>query len=230
MRLRLNSVALVGTSRAVEFTPGLNVVEGSISTGKTSLMRLLAVVLGAAYDGITPEVDQAVTDLAADMLIGDRNFSLVRRLVTTDSAPVQIAGDGLALRLPAMRPSPTTRQSYGLWLLETLGLPTLRVPHAPTRPQESTFIPVSINDYMRYCRIRQDEIDVDVFGSSHPFRDIKRQYVFRILYGGYDAEIARLQAVGESVFGTVMTSASGLRPAAVSASCSAAVPEPTPTA
>lgn len=193
MKVRLNSVALVGTSRAVQFTSGLNVIEGPISTGKTSLMRLLAVVLGAAYDGITPEIDQAVTDLAADMLIGDRDFGVVRRLVTTDSAPVQIAGDGVALRLPAMRPDPATHQSYGLWLLEVLGLPSLRVPQAPTQPQESPFIPVSINDYMRYCRIRQDEIDVDVLGSSQPFRDIKRRYVFRILYGGYDADIALLQ-------------------------------------
>jgi hypothetical protein len=74
-----------------------------------------------------------------------------------------------------------------------LGLPSLRVPQAPTRPQESAFIPVSINDYIRYCRLRQDEIDVDVLGSSQPFRDIKRRYVFRILYGGYDAEVAQLQ-------------------------------------
>jgi hypothetical protein len=50
VKLQFNSVALVGTSRTVEFTPGLNVLEGPISTGKTSLMRLLAIVLGAPYD------------------------------------------------------------------------------------------------------------------------------------------------------------------------------------
>ena len=88
MRLRLNTVALGGTSRNVDFTPGLNVIEGPISTGKTSLMRLLAVVLGAAYDGITPEVDQAVNDLAADLLIGSNHFAVVRRLVKTDRKSV----------------------------------------------------------------------------------------------------------------------------------------------
>ena len=156
-------------------------------------MRLLAVVFGAGYGGITPEVDQAVSELAADMLIGEREFAVVRRLVTTDTAPVQVAGDGVAERLPATRPDGTSALTYGMWLLDALGLPTLRVPQAPTRPQDSAFIPVSINDYIRYCRIRQDEIDVDVLGSSQPFRDIKRRYVFRILYGGYDAEVARLQ-------------------------------------
>jgi hypothetical protein len=192
VKLQFNSVALVGTSRTVEFTPGLNVLEGPISTGKTSLMRLLAIVLGGGYDSINPEVDQSVSELAAQLVIGERNFAVVRRLVTTDTAPVQIAGDGAALRLPAMR-ADSTRPSYGHWLLDALGLPSLRVPQAPTRPQESAFIPVSINDYLRYCRLRQDEIDVDVLGSSQPFRDIKRRYVFRILYGGYDVEVAQLQ-------------------------------------
>src|SRR5205823_1569199 len=128
VRLRINSLALVGTSRRVTFQSGLNVIEGPISTGKTSLMNLLAIVLGGAYNGLTPEVDRSVSDLAADIRIGDRNFAVVRRLVTTDTAPVQIAGDGVAERLPAMRPDPTSTKSYGLWLLDALGLPTLRVP------------------------------------------------------------------------------------------------------
>jgi hypothetical protein len=186
-------VALVGTSRTVNFTSGLNIVEGPISTGKTSLMRLLAIVLGGDYDGVSPEVDAAVSQLAADVTIGDGNFAIVRRLMKTPTAWVQIAGDGVAERLPAMRLDPTSVRTYGTWLLDVLGLPTLRVPQAPTRPEESVFVPVSINDYIRYCRIRQDEIDVDVLGSSFHFRDVKRRYVFRILYGGYDAEVARLQ-------------------------------------
>lgn len=156
-------------------------------------MHLLAIVVGGAYNGVTPEVDRTVSDLAAEIHIGERDFAVVRRLVTTDTAPVQVAGDGVAARFPAMRPDPTSPKSYGMWLLDALGLPTLRVPQAPTRPEESAFIPVSINDYIRYCRLRQDEIDVNVLGSSNPFRDVKRRYVFRILYGGYDAEVARLQ-------------------------------------
>lgn len=194
MRLRINSVALIGTSREpIAFEPGLNVIEGSISTGKTSLMRLLAILLGGSYAGITPEVDRTVTELAGDMTIGEQTYSIIRRLVQTDTARVQIAGDGVAERLPAMRPDAASALTYGTWLLEALGLPTLRVPQAPTRPAESAFVPVSINDYLRYCRLRQDEIDVDVLGSSVPFRDIKRRYVFRILYGGYDLEVAQLQ-------------------------------------
>ncbi|MDP9224964.1 MAG: hypothetical protein M3P18_14190 [Actinomycetota bacterium] len=193
MRLRVDSVALVGTSREVRFQPGLNVVLGPISTGKTSLMKLLEVFLGGAYAGASNEVSQAVSDLAGELTIGEASYSVIRPLVQTDTARVQIAGDENAERLPAMRAQPGAPLTYGVWLLERLGLPVLRVPQAPTRPGDSASIPVSINDYLMYCRLRQDEIDVDVFGSSLPFRDIKRRYVFRILYGGYDTEVATLQ-------------------------------------
>src|SRR5438067_557424 len=122
MRLRINSIALVGTSRQVAFAPGLNVVEGPISTGKTSLMRLLAVLLGAGYDGLTPEVDESVTALGGELRIGDHVFSVVRRLVRTDTASVEIAGNGTLERLPAMRADSPDGLTYGNWLLRTLGL------------------------------------------------------------------------------------------------------------
>ncbi|MDQ6878388.1 MAG: hypothetical protein M3082_12010 [Candidatus Dormibacteraeota bacterium] len=193
MRLRVDSLALVGTSREVRFKPGLNVVLGPISTGKTSLMKLLEVFLGGGYSRISNEVNQAVTSLAGQITVGEGSYSIVRPLVQTDTARVQIAGDGVAERLPAMRAQPGAPVTYGVWLLDRLGLPVLRVPQAPTRPEDSAFSPLSINDYLLYCRLRQDEIDVDIFGSSLPFRDIKRRYVFRVLYGGYDTEVATLQ-------------------------------------
>ncbi len=199
MKLRFNHVALVGTTREIDFEPGLNIITGPISTGKTSLMKLLEVLLGASYHGVSPEVDSSVRDLAANLTIGESDYAIVRPLVQTDTARVQIAGTEVAERLPAMRLDPTSEITYGSWLLKTLGLPLLRVPQAPTRPAESAFIPVSISDYLAYCRLRQDEIDVDVLGSSHPFRDIKRRYVFGILYGRYDAEIAGLQEKLRSV-------------------------------
>jgi uncharacterized small protein (DUF1192 family) len=156
-------------------------------------MKLLEVFLGGAYSRVSDEVSRSVTRLAGELTIGQKSFSVIRPLVQTDTAQVQIAGDGVADRLPAMRPQPGSSQTYGIWLLQQLGLPVLRVPQAPTRPGESAFTPVSINDYLLYCRLRQDEIDVDVLGSSLPFRDIKRRYVFRILYGGYDTQVATLQ-------------------------------------
>ena len=194
MRLRLNQIVLVGTSRKVEFEPGLNVILGPMSTGKSSLMQLLRVFLGGGYSPKRlPEVKATVSDLAGSVALGDQEFSIRRPLVTTPTTSVEIAGgDDEVLGLPAVTAT-SQQMSYGDWLMGKLGLPVLRVPSAPTRPEESDPVKVSINDYLRYCRLTEEEIDTDILGSSLPFSDYKRRVVFRILYGSYDTEVARLQ-------------------------------------
>lgn len=156
-------------------------------------MRLLSVLLGGKYSGINPEVDGAVTRLGGQVVIGESPFSIHRPLVQTDTAKVDVAGDGEALRLPARKPDEGYPVTYGSWLLGRLHLPELRIPTAPTRPAESATTPVSIADYLQYCQLKQDEIDVDVLGATEWFTDYKRRAVFRILYGTYDARVAQLQ-------------------------------------
>lgn len=194
MRLRVEHVSLVGTTREVAFRPGLNVVLGPITTGKTTLMRLLRILLGSGVPVLPPEVREHVSALAGRVVIGDEHLSVVRPLVSTPTAKVDLATDaGEALRLPAIQPDQTAETTYGRWLLSRLGLPDLDVAAAPTRPAESDRTRVSINDYLTYCQLRQEEIDTSVFGSEHPQRNIKRQYAFRILYGLFDAHLAKLQ-------------------------------------
>lgn len=194
MRLRIDKLALVGTSREVELEPGLNVVLGPISTGKSSLIQLMRVFLGGSYTpSKMPEVKATVSDLAGRLTLGDQEFSIRRPLVTTPTASVEIAGgDDEVLSLPAMAGG-SAQISYGDWLIGKLELPVLRVPSAPTRPDESEAVKVSISDYLRYCRLTQEQIDTDVLGSSSWPTDYKRRVVFRILYGSYDTDVARLQ-------------------------------------
>lgn len=53
--------------------------------------------------------------------------------------------------------------------------------------------PVTINDYFLYCILHQTEIGSSIFGHLDYFKNIKRKYVFEILYGIYDIKIANLQ-------------------------------------
>lgn len=194
MRLRIDQLTLVGTSRTVEFEPGLNVVLGPISTGKSSLMQLLRVLIGGGYDPKKmPEVKATVSDLAGRITLGDEVYSVRRPFVTTATASVEIAGSDEALSLPATSPTAQQSLSYGDWLVNKLDLPVLRIPSAPTRPDQSEPVKVSINDYLRYCRLTQEQIDTDVLGSSTWYSDYKRRVVFRILYGTYDVQVAQLQ-------------------------------------
>jgi hypothetical protein len=59
---------------------------------------------------------------------------------------------------------------------------------------ESEPTPVTFTDFFNYSVLRSDEIDSSVFGHTHPFRKVKRRYVFEIVYGRYDQTIAEREA------------------------------------
>ena len=192
MRVRIESLSLNGTTRQVEFRPGLNVITGSITTGKTTLMRLARGLLGADWAGLAPEVGARSPAVTGTVLIGDDRFLVIRPVNSSQTAVVEIAGDGIALRLPLARPTVAQELTYGQWLLDKLDLPRISVPSAPTRI-ESEPTPVSIRDYLNYCELTQSEIDDSVFFHHDAFKNIKRKYVFEILYGKYGVQTALIQ-------------------------------------
>lgn len=192
MRLRINTISLEGTSRRVTFEPGLNIITGPIACGKTTLFQFIRSVLGASLERLPREARTTVSAVSAQILVGPRQYSIVRPTVTTRSAMVDIASDSEALRLPLSQADQKKGQTYIQWLLDRLGLPRLEVPSAPTKT-ESEPTPVSLNDYLLYCTLTQDEIGFGVFGHTDVFKNIKRKYVFEIIYGIYSIETARIQ-------------------------------------
>ena len=192
MRTRINSIQLIGTNREVALSPGLNIITGPIASGKTTLIRLCHGLLGSGLEDFPQEVREHVVALGGELVLGDHNYSIVRPFTSTRTAKVDISGLGAALRLPALALDASASYTYGQWLLRTLGLPDLRVPSAPTRP-DSDSSPLSINDFLLYCILSQETIDNSVCGHRDPFKNIKRKYVFEVLYGIYNAEAYRIQ-------------------------------------
>ena len=199
MRLRINALTLVGADRRFTPAPNFNVITGSVATGKTTLLRCMRGLLGNRLDQFPREPREAISSLAGQVLIGDDLYDVVRPFVTTDTAKVAIAGADESRRLPAYRPTPEEPLTYGNWLLGKLNLPRLMVPTAPTQP-DSASSPLSINDYMMYCHLRQDEIDSSVFGHTNQAKNIKRKFAFEVLYGKYDVEISALQEEMREVY------------------------------
>jgi hypothetical protein len=192
MKARIRSVALFGTRRRVAFAPGLNIISGPIASGKTTLLRLAQSLLGTSLSALPPEVKSAVQAVSGEIMLQEQSYSIFRPLVTTATAPVDVAGSDQALRLPESQPNRTGELTYGRWLLDQLELPRLEVPSAPSRP-ESDPSPVSIRDFLSCCTLSQREMGFSVFGHDDPFRNIKRRYVFELAYGLFTVETAQLQ-------------------------------------
>ncbi|MFF7764768.1 hypothetical protein [Streptomyces griseorubiginosus] len=193
MRLRIEELTLVNTSRTVRFEPGMNAIVGSMSGGKTATVSCLRALLGAEVS-VVPELRGRF--ISGTVLIGERRFRIVRQLVSTSTAKVDVAeigGEHEVWRLPASQLQAGYDQTFRDWWLSMLNLPRIRVPRAPT-DETSPLIPVTISDYLMYCVLRQKEIDTSVFGTpDNTQKNIKRKYVFEILYGLYDPEAAGLR-------------------------------------
>jgi len=192
VKLRIEEIRLIGAERKVVFKPGLNIISGSIATGKTTLYHCIQGLLGHGLSNFSHESRKTIRSIGGHLIIGNESFDIIRPFVSTRTALVDIAGDSETNRLPVLQGSLNSSQTYGQWLLKKLGLPLLEVPNAPTQI-DSDLSPVTINDYLMYCNLRQGEIDDDVFGHSDQFKNIKRKYVFDILYGKYDIEVASLR-------------------------------------
>lgn len=191
MKTRIRRIQLASTERNIRFSPGLNIIYGPISTGKSQLLRLCRIAFGAKVKGLGPEV-RGIRDIQADLEVGDFEFRVYRPLTDTARELICVSWNDHELLL-ANEAKPYRGQRYSEWLLGVFGLPVINVPSAPTR-DESSPTPLSIRDYMMYCSLPKEEIGSQVFSHTHPHKDIKRRYIFELLYGIYSAEIANEQS------------------------------------
>ncbi|MFG3702299.1 hypothetical protein ACGF5C_31090 [Micromonospora sp. NPDC047620] len=194
-RLELIKVDLVGGGREVSFNPGLNLIIGDITTGKTTLVRLIRAMLGTMPDGLPPEVDY-VQAVRGHVMLGSRAWQIYRPRTTTSDALVEVSEvhpdpdrEVIALRLPVAR----SDRTYSTFLLDQLHIPAISVPQARTEPT-GTLTPVTMTDWLGYCIITGDELDTEVFGHKRQWRNVKRRWVFELAYGYYEPELARLNA------------------------------------
>src|SRR5690242_17402462 len=103
--LELETVELVGGGRVVEFWPGLNIVQGDITTGKTTLVRLIRAMLGTMPSALAPEVSY-IRAIRGRVKLGGRPWQVYRPRTTSADAFVEVAeenptsgNEGVSLRL-----------------------------------------------------------------------------------------------------------------------------------
>lgn len=126
--LRIHRIDLVGGNRTIEFAGDFAVISGSITTGKTTVVRLIRSLLGRVPGHLPPETG-SVRSVRGRVSFGAHMWEIDRPLVTTKTATVSLsrrepADDDDeaerivdALRLPAEQPTAAEAETYLEWLL-----------------------------------------------------------------------------------------------------------------
>ena len=194
-RLELIEVELVGGGRSVTFRPGFNIIQGDITTGKTTFVRLIRAMLGTMPSGLAPEVDY-ISAIRGRVILGGRQWQVYRPRTSTSGALVEVSEEHpdrnrepVSLRLPVAG----SGRSYSLFLLDQLKIPAVSVPQARNQPT-GTLTPVTMTDWLGYCIVTGDELDTEVFGHHRDWRNAKRRWVFELAYGYYEPDLALLNA------------------------------------
>lgn len=150
VRIEFRSLSLVGTNRIVRFKPGLNLIHGPISTGKTSILRLCRIALGALPDAL-PEELRLLPNIGAHLILGDAEYQVLRPLTTTRNARVEVVTQSEAYRLPAYRADRVAETTYTRFLLERLGLPGIIADSTHGRPRDTQGGPPTWSPSAQYC-------------------------------------------------------------------------------
>lgn len=201
MRLRALTITTETAEKTYLFAPGLTVITGSVSTGKSTLLMLIKYALGGSAV-LTPAVTRHVKHVTLDLELGE-NLLRLRRNVSGDRSRIAVLELGSDVAQVEFRINPAPgEQSASRFLLGELGIPVHRVPKSRSR-NTADFVSIGFSDVFGYCYLQAKTIDSSATGHHDPGRDSKRLTMFEILFDIVDPEVFQLRiersAVAEEI-------------------------------
>ncbi len=207
MRFHFRKLVLIcrASQELLEFAPNVSFFHGQISSGKSSVARLIDFCLGGDIE-MTTALQQELVSAQLEALIGQYEVILERAKssnqvqvswrtsspdTTTVAAPIQASAGGAAIWGEAI---------YNLsdLLFYLSGLMPIKVRRSATEP-ESPLVRLSFRDVLWYCYLRQEQIDSSFFNLDKPILQVKSRDVMRTLVGFYTERLASLEAELERV-------------------------------
>jgi hypothetical protein len=200
--MKINFTALTlqckQSREVIEFSPRLSVFYGKMSSGKSSIARLVDFCLGGDLER-TPALDRELVSVHLSARIG--RYEVLFEREAFGSSQVQVTWrDEAGLTGSVLAPLTATAtpiwedQVYNLsdlvfYLLE---MTPIKVPKS-TRETESEMVRLSFRDIMWYCYLEQENLDSSFFWLKTPFKDRKSRYVLSFVVGAYNEKLNQLE-------------------------------------
>jgi hypothetical protein len=184
----------------LEFSPQVTYIHGPISTGKSSIARLIDFCLGGSLEETTAISEELVSS-RLDLLIG-KNLVIFER-AADKSSHIQASWtgvDGVSRR--ALVPVEGSLESgpvlgEGIYNISDLiyslaGISPPRV-RLSKRDSDSRLVRLGFRDIMWYCYLQQEKLASSFFRLQEQFYDMKSRDVMRFVVGEYSEELTMLE-------------------------------------
>jgi len=201
MRFQFNSLKLQCQKSVefVEFSSQITHVHGQISSGKSSIVRLIDFCMGGHLER-TPAISRELVSVQLSANIAENEVLLERLATGNDEVQVtwrNVNGEGATLLAPIRSESPQSIWKDNVHnlsdlLLYLMGIGPIYVRKSKHK-EDSELVRLSFRDFMWYCYLEQDLLDSSFYHLTDPFRQTKSRDVMRFVTGFFTERMNDLQ-------------------------------------
>jgi len=200
MRIRLKHLALRTrkTTEVINFSGVVTFLHGPVSTGKSTVARLVDYCLGGHLER-TPALQQEFVAAELALVLGNYDCILERAADDTQSVRVTWSGPGDdmgSVNAPlSAQPNPLlSAEVYNLsdLVFHLCGVTPIKV-RQRSRDPDSPLIRLSIRDIWWYCYLEQAHLDSSFFRLEDSFRGRKSQDAMRFFTGLHSERLSQLE-------------------------------------
>ncbi len=167
----------------LDFDRSVNLIEGPVGTGKSSLIELIKYGLGG--DGVlTDAVKRGVTGIQLTLFLSGTQY-LFRRQLDARTLEIWRESDEVLLHK-------CVAGDVSDVILKLVGIPSIEIPRSRKKPRGAK-TKLSFFDIYRYLYLEQVEIDRSVVHHLESYYQPKRLAAFELLFGLGSQEITRLE-------------------------------------
>jgi hypothetical protein len=203
MSLRLDSLSLAlrQGSRRIDLSHRVTYVHGQVSTGKSSIARLIDFCFGGDLER-TPALASELVAVTLTATVG--NYDVVFQREAQGSRQVQITwepGKAAPGRLEAghaLVPTGSIEAQEGElvnfsdYMFFLFGRSPIRVRRSKS-DEESPLVRLGFRAFLPFCYLRQEDLDSSFMRFNKPFEGAQSRDVMRVVLGLYNERIAELE-------------------------------------
>jgi hypothetical protein len=200
MKLHFHSLKLIcrNSEELIQFAKNVSFFHGTLSTGKSSIARLVDFCLGGGLEQTTA-LRREFVSAELNLTIGDHDVLLER---SRDENQVQATwrnGDGqlstVLVRAKGDGPPVVGKDVVNLsdLIFYLLGMPVIRV-RKRTDDEDSPMVRLSFRDIFKFCYLEQETLDSSFFRLNTPIFAEKSKDALNFFTGYYSETLSSLQA------------------------------------